>query len=334
MQTNDETQTREPVACYGSAVKALGNGKVGGYLVLFSGPADPDLQGDYFTKDTDFFLDSGERRPILYRHGAHPIIKSQKLGKGTVTIDDIGVFIEGELELRDKYEKAIYALIEKGKLGWSSGSMSHLVARLPHEKSFEITSWPIGEASLTPQPVEGRTSAFSLKDMAADEIDLDAFIKSMEEPEVEIPPFEIAGTPALKAFCDDLAPSSLKDASQRSEAAALAVKEFCTIGNILGEAFHAYTSRLVRRSQTRFLKDNRTIDAATVTQVTNLLTGLEQVEPAYAAIKEALLGIKKISDLSKAEQKAMDEKARFALWNYYRISGFKPKELDDGSSTG
>jgi len=33
----------------GGAVKALDGGKVGGYLVLFSTDADPDLVGDFFT---------------------------------------------------------------------------------------------------------------------------------------------------------------------------------------------------------------------------------------------------------------------------------------------
>lgn len=127
----------------GGAVKALGNGKVGGYLVLFSGPNDPDLQGDYFTKSTDFKLRDGDERPILYRHGAHPVIKSRTLGHAKVTIKDEGLFLEGELELRDNYEKYIYKLAEMGKLGWSSGAMGHVVSKTPKGKAKEIELWGI-----------------------------------------------------------------------------------------------------------------------------------------------------------------------------------------------
>src|SRR5687767_10948561 len=92
LYANEKSFGDDTLAFYGGSVKALGGGKVGGYLVLFSGPDDPDLQGDYFTKSTDFFIESGESRPILYRHGVHPVIKSRKLGKATITIDDAGVF--------------------------------------------------------------------------------------------------------------------------------------------------------------------------------------------------------------------------------------------------
>src|SRR4030095_10602660 len=95
-----ETIGADTLAFYGGAVKALANGKVGGYLVLFSGPDDPDVQRDYFTKSTNFFIENGDKRPILYRHGMHPMVKSQMLGKATLTIDDEGVFLEGEIEDR------------------------------------------------------------------------------------------------------------------------------------------------------------------------------------------------------------------------------------------
>ena len=40
----------------GSKVKALGNGKIGGYLVRFGSEKETDLGGDYFTIDTDLSL--------------------------------------------------------------------------------------------------------------------------------------------------------------------------------------------------------------------------------------------------------------------------------------
>lgn len=312
----------------GGAVKALGAGKIGGYLVLFSGADDPDLQGDYFTKSTDLYLDSGETRPILYRHGAHPVIKSRKLGKATLTIDEVGVFVEGELELRDKYEKAIYGLAERGKLGWSSGSMSHLVSKNANGKSFEITSWPIGEASLTPAPVEGRTAAVPLKEIVIDddELDFDSVVKEVEQDQYDAQ-FSIDGIPSIKHFCEAVSPTSMKDGAERSKAAVDATKEFNTIGKLLGEGFHSYASRLVRRTENRFLKEGREIHPATVQQVNQLLGEIGRIEHAFSSVKEALQGLKNISELTITEQKALDERARLELWNFCRISGTTPEEL-------
>lgn len=325
----------QELAFYGGAVKALGNGKIAGYGVLFT--ETPDLEGDQFTKSTDLELEVGDRRSIYYRHGAHPVIKDRKLGKATLAkVDDAGAFFEGELNLRDDYEKYIYKLAELGKLGWSTGSMPHLVRKeltdVNGKKVKEVKAWPVGEISLTPSPVEARTSAYPVKSLEPGQADeLDTFIKSQEEVKEQEPGFDIAGTPALQAFCDAVAPNSLKDGSQRSESAADAAKEFITITKILGEAYDSYTSRLVRRTEHRFLKEGRELDPSTVKQVEGMLSELERVQPAFDSIKDALSGIKKISDMTKAEQKAMNEKARLAVWNYYRISGIEPEEISDVS---
>lgn len=311
----------------GGEVKALGDGKIGGYLVLFT-PGSPDLQGDTFTKETDFFINDGDQRPILYRHGMHPTIKARQLGSAKMTVDDVGVFIEGELKLRDRYEKAIYKLAEMGKLGWSSGSMGHLVTRKPSGKSFEILAWPIGEASLTPNPVEGRTSAIPLKSLTEEDIDFDQVIKSFEE--AEAPQFVLAGTPAIARFCETVAPSSFANGTQRSEAAADAVKEFIAIANILGEAIYSDASRLVRRGEHRFLNSGREIDASTVNQVKGLREEIDRVAPAMESVKTALDSILGLAQMTLIEQKALDEKARFELWNFCRITGTVPEELNHG----
>jgi hypothetical protein len=322
-----EDDMNDSLTYYGGEVKALGGGKIGGYLVLFT-PDSPDLQGDFFTKSTDFFIDSGDQRPILYRHGRHPVIKSRQLGKAQLTIDDVGVFIEGELKLRDKYEKAIYQLAEKGKLGWSSGSMGHLVTRNPIGKSFEILSWPIGEASLTPNPVEGRTSAIPLKSLVEEDLDFDQVIKSFDEENRQVE-FVLAGTPAIARFCEAVAPASLKDGTQRSEAAADAIKEFITIGRIIGEAFFSDHSRLVRRGEHRFVKSNREIDAATLDQTRTYIQDISEVQAAFEAVKSTLEGILRVSEIGLTQQKALDEQARFELWNFGRITGKTPEELQN-----
>ena len=157
-----EMDAEKSVIAFGHEVKALGDGKVGGYLVRFSTKQDPDLTGDFFTPDTDF----GEHAetPVLYQHGLDPELKARVLGKGKVKKDGVGVWVEAQLQLRDEYEKAIYQMAEAGKLGWSSGTASHLVERSPEGKAARITRWPLGlDASLTPTPAEPRNAAITLK---------------------------------------------------------------------------------------------------------------------------------------------------------------------------
>lgn len=153
----------------GGAVKALGNGRVGGHLVLFSTAADPDLTGDFFTKSTAFKLDKYPSPILLYEHAMDPKIGDREIGEAKASVDGVGVWVEAQLAMRDAYEEAIYKLAEAGKLGWSSGTAGHLVRRKAVGKSYEVTSWPIVEASLTTHPAEPRTSAVPLKSLYADE---------------------------------------------------------------------------------------------------------------------------------------------------------------------
>ncbi len=148
---------------YGGEVKALGNGRVGGYLVRFSGPDDPDLSGEYFTADTDF--GESDKVGIYYHHGLDTTIGRRKIGKGNIHSDDIGLWVEAQLTMRDEYEKQIYALAEAGKLGWSSGTAGHIMDRDFTGKATKITAWPIADASLTPTPCEPRNGAIPLKSL-------------------------------------------------------------------------------------------------------------------------------------------------------------------------
>src|SRR5512139_570494 len=150
----------DTVINYGGEVKALGDGKLGGYLVTFSDESSLDLTGEYFAKDTDY--GDATTSPVLYHHGMDDTLKLRTIGRGELRKDDIGVWIEAQLELRDEYEKAIYGMAEKNKLGWSSGSASHLILR----EGSKITRWPLGlDASLTPTPAEPRNGAIPLKSL-------------------------------------------------------------------------------------------------------------------------------------------------------------------------
>lgn len=149
----------------GGAIKALGDGKIGGYLVVFTDAEHPDLEGDFFTKETDFDFENGHQVGVYYQHGLDGTIKTRRMARGTLKLDDAGVWIEAQMELRDAYEEAIYGMVEAGKLGWSSGAASHLVERETVGKSRHITKWTIAEASLTPTPAEHRAVALPLKSL-------------------------------------------------------------------------------------------------------------------------------------------------------------------------
>mgnify|MGYP000034194257 CR=1 FL=1 len=150
------------VQMVGGAVKALGEGKIGGYLVRFTDMQSPDLTGDYFTADTE--LGTVEALPVLYHHGQDAMIGKRVLGTGKLRKDDIGLWVEAQLALRDEYEASIYKLAEDGKLGWSSGAVAHLVEREQKTASVSwIKMWWVAEASLTPTPAEPRNEAATMK---------------------------------------------------------------------------------------------------------------------------------------------------------------------------
>jgi HK97 family phage major capsid protein len=151
----------------GDEIKALGGKKFGGYLVRFSTENDPDLVGDYFTKETDFDLENGRGTSQTYfNHGMDKKMGRRKLGKATLIVDDVGVWADHILSERDDYEKMVEELAEAGKLGWSSGTASHLVEREASGKANRITRWPLGlDASYTHTPAEPRNVVMSLKSL-------------------------------------------------------------------------------------------------------------------------------------------------------------------------
>ncbi len=167
----------------GGAIKALGNGKVGGHLVMFGDEEKLDLENDFFTSGTDFGLDVSKSTAVYFNHGYDPVLKRRRLGKGALEQDDVGIWIEAQLELRDEYEQAIYSLVEAEKLGWSSGTAPNLVERVEKGTGNWIKSWPLGlDASLTPIPAEPRITAIPIKSYSCD-FDLKSFMGETGEVE-------------------------------------------------------------------------------------------------------------------------------------------------------
>lgn len=125
---------------------------VGGYGVVWGGK---DLVGEHFTKDTDFWFDRITETPmVLYQHGQDDSVQKTVVGKVTnKEIDDVGLWVEAQIDLTDKYAARLPELMEKRSLGWSSGCAGYLA----EIEDKEIKSWPIVEFSLTPTPAEPRT---------------------------------------------------------------------------------------------------------------------------------------------------------------------------------
>ncbi len=154
---------------YSDAIKSDRLGSVKGYLVRFGSPDATDLEGDYFTPQTDFGfpIKAGERVPlnVYYHHGMDKMIGKKSIGTGYVKMDETGLWYEAQLDMADEYGSMIANLCKQGKMGYSSGAAGHMVERKSVGKASEITRWCIAEASITPTPAEYRNSVKSLEEM-------------------------------------------------------------------------------------------------------------------------------------------------------------------------
>lgn len=324
---NDISTGADTLAFYGGAVKALGGGKVAGYGVLFTTVADPDLQQEAFNKSTDLELEVGDRRSIYYRHGTHAVIQDRKLGKATLkAVDDAGAFFEGELNVRDDYERYIYKLAELGKLGWSTGAISHLVrkelAEQGGKKATIIKSWPIGEISLTPCPVEARTSAFPVKSLETEIDQLDELIKKEEEP----PVLSLEGFPSLKALCEALSPAVTITKLEHSEIADAAVKELITHNKVFVDAFRHYRVRLDQHVEFRKERNRKPMSDAQSESIKSWKDGLSNVRQGIESIENDLDGTLRLSETARAQADAAEKQAKFLSQQLTNLTSLIAKE--------
>ena len=129
-------------------------GRVGGYMLVWGEADRRDLQGEFFTPQTDVGLDWYEQRPVLYHHGLDGALKAAVIGViDTLRPDETGLWAEAQLDLHKRYVRAVRRLVDLGVLSWSSGSLPHLV---DVGEDGRIKCWPIVEGSLTPTPAEPR----------------------------------------------------------------------------------------------------------------------------------------------------------------------------------
>lgn len=157
----------------GKTVKADGR-TIAGYLVYFSPDASVrDLDGEYFTKSTEFGFDVGypvvgDR--VLFHHGGYKGVETSVIGKFTaVKVDETGVWAEAVLDDANRYSEHIRRLAAQGKLSWSSGALPGSVI----VDNGEIKRWNIIEGSLTPTPAMPIMTRVGVKSLMIDDaIDL------------------------------------------------------------------------------------------------------------------------------------------------------------------
>lgn len=193
---------------FGGEIKSLGGGRFGGYLVRFTDATKRDLAGDYFTSETDFGIKSGAPTPVYFNHrlplptrdGKEIVIKA-KIGEGTLTVDEDGVLIDAIVYNREKYEKAIVEAGKQKKLGWSSGTASHLIDR---DEDGRIKTWPLGlDSSLTPIPCEPSNCALPAKAYAALKFQ-PVELGDEDDEQAEPPPFKGTLAEKLNRHVEDL----------------------------------------------------------------------------------------------------------------------------------
>lgn len=186
------TKSADYVITFGAAAKAMGEGRVGGYVIQFGSDATKDAEGEWFTEETDFDQEFPARASIRYNHGLDPVVGRRILAHGSMKKDDLGVWVEAQLNLADRHQSAMYGMAKAGKLGWSSGAVQHITDPPREHPGGAIKSWPgiAHDCSLTPMPSDKRNFAVALK--------------SWEPPPLE----ELASDPGMRS-------ASLAEATER-----------------------------------------------------------------------------------------------------------------------
>lgn len=157
-------------------VKAIGNGRLAGYGIVWSGPDDPDLEGDYFTPDTDLWLDLIETGPLLYDHASVPAgipddllpdeLKStaptrrRVIGQVVKRVpDEWGVWFEAVLDEHEQWRAYVEELARRGVLNFSTDSIPQVVQRVKQANGTHwLKSWCVPMVSVTHHAAEPKTS--------------------------------------------------------------------------------------------------------------------------------------------------------------------------------
>jgi hypothetical protein len=131
----------------------LGTAKWRVLAIPFGGPfkGGKDLDGEFFSPQTDIKADWFDRRPVLFQHAQDETLKDETLGiEDDLELEDDGWWGTVWLDRANEYWARVTKLLAAGKMYGSSGALGHLVAK--DHKSGEILVWPHIEQTLTPTP--------------------------------------------------------------------------------------------------------------------------------------------------------------------------------------
>jgi hypothetical protein len=260
------------------AIKFVGPDTVEGLAIPFGSPDDRDLDGEFFTKDTDFALEwfGKSGRPALYDHGFDEAHKLSPVGRQVeYEPRDEGIWAQVQLDKAARYRKTIDRMVEEGALAYSSGSIGHLAGK---SADGQITRWPWVELSLTPTPANPRAGIHYVKSLAA--------IEHAQAVDADITPMVKALVAALDEPSGDSGPESFDDQVAR-------------VASDLGEV----PARLRTRVEQRAGKSGRALSAA------NLARLRAFIETGEATIADLKAFVAEHDPDRKAEVEAILSKA-------------------------
>jgi len=166
---------------------------VGGYLLLWGDEKRVDLQGDYFTKSTELWMDKYPTVPALFHHGLDQDVGMTVMGRRTShKADDVGVWVEDWLDKSSKYWAMVKPLLEAEALYYSPGSSQHLIER---EDDGRLKSFPVVEDTLTPVPAQHRLLPIEHIQSAYKSAKIEMTFQ-LDTPEAEVDTTLKTGTPA------------------------------------------------------------------------------------------------------------------------------------------
>lgn len=119
--------------------------------IPFGGPiGGRDLDGEYFTRNTDIKADWFPERPVLWHHGQDSHLGDTVIGKATnLTLEDDGWWVDVWIKHGERRAELVKQLASKAPIYGSSGTISYLRKAT---KAGEITVWPYVEQTLTTSP--------------------------------------------------------------------------------------------------------------------------------------------------------------------------------------
>lgn len=201
-------KTNDSYVAFGDALKATRDGNRGiveAVGVRFTGPNDRDLDGEYFTAETDYGPHKGDGMAATLNHRMPMVTRSTKSEELPVLesyakrifsqpvkaeMTPQGIIAQHILDLADDYEKMIFDMAQKGKLRWSSGAPGHMVDK---DESKRITTWHIAEWAYTPIAADPNLPTIApVKSLANIELSEPEEATEQSQPAAETPADDIA----------------------------------------------------------------------------------------------------------------------------------------------